>query len=65
MYARSEEFTRAVPECGDPIRLLKDPATSHVITNAVTSSPPSDSGSAKLVCIIAQETKRDPLVDQE
>lgn len=44
VYARSEEFTRALPECGDPTRLLNVSDTSHEMTNAVTSSPPSDSG---------------------
>ena len=44
VYARSAESTRAVPECGDPTRLLKDSDTSQVMTKAVTPSPPSDSG---------------------
>lgn len=44
VYARSAESTRALPECGDPTRLLNVSDTSHVTTKAVTPSPPSDSG---------------------
>lgn len=44
VYALSAESTRALPECGDPTRLLNDSDTSHVMTKAVTPSPPSDNG---------------------
>lgn len=44
MYALSDELTRAFPEWGEPTKLVNVSDTSHVMTNAVTSSPPSDSG---------------------